>query len=47
MCFSEEINIDSYESTLKVFIQHYGTTHNGHCTSVIKKGNTLYHCNDN
>ncbi len=47
MCIIESINIDSYQANLKAFIQHYGTIHNGYCTTVIKKGNTWYHCNDN
>ncbi len=46
MCITESINIDSYQANLKAFIQHYGTTQNGHYTSVIKKGSTSYHCND-
>ncbi len=47
ICITESINIDSYPANVKTFIQHYGTTHNGHYTSVIKKGNAWYHCNDN
>ncbi len=46
MCITESISIDSYQANLKAFIQHYGTTQNGHYTSVIKKGSTWYHCND-
>ncbi len=47
MCITVSINIDSYQANLKTFNQHYGTTHNGHYISVIKKGGTWYHCNDN
>ncbi len=47
MCITESINIDSHQANLKAFIQHYGTTQNGHFTSTVKKGNTLYRCNDN
>ncbi len=43
----ESINLDSYQANLKAFIQHFGTTQNGNYTSVIKKGNTWYHSNDN
>ncbi len=46
MCITESINIDRHQDNLKAFIQHHGTTLNGHYTSTIKKGNTLYHCND-
>ncbi len=45
MCISKSINIDSYQANLKAFIQHYSTTKNEHFTSVIKNGNTWYHCN--
>ncbi len=44
---TESINIDSYQTNLKAFIEHYGTTQNEQYTSVIKKGNIWYHCNDN
>ncbi len=47
MCITKSINIDSHQANLKAFIQHYGITHNGHCTTVIKNENTWYHCNDN
>ncbi len=47
MLITESINIDSYQINLKACIQHYGTTQNEQYTSVIKKGNTWYHCNDN
>ncbi len=47
MCITESINIDSYHANLKTFIQHYRSTQNEHYTSVIKKGNTWYHWNDN
>ncbi len=46
MCITESININSHQANLKAFIQHYGTTQNGHYTSTIKKGNTWYQCND-
>ncbi len=47
MCRLLSNNIDNYQAFLKAFIQHYGTTLNALYTSVIKKYNTLYHCNDN
>ncbi len=46
-CIRESISIDSYQTNLKSFIQHYEPTQNRDYTSVIKKGNTWYHCNDN
>ncbi len=39
MCITESINIDTHQANLKAFIQHYGTTQNGHYTSTTKKGN--------
>ncbi len=47
MRITESINIDSHQANLKAFIQHYGTTQNGHYTPTVKKGNTWYHCYDN
>ncbi len=47
MCITESINIDSHQANLKAFIQHCGTTQNGHYTSVIKKCSTWYPSNDN
>ncbi len=40
MYITESINIDSCYANLKAFIQHYGSTQNGHYTLVIKKGAT-------
>ncbi len=47
MCITKSITISSYQANLKAFIQNYGTTHNGHYTSIIKKGNTWYTGNYN
>ncbi len=37
----------NFSNNLSVLHQHYGITHHGHYTSVIKKGAIWYHCNDN
>ncbi len=37
MCITESINIDSYQANLKAFIQHDGTTQNGHSLQLLTR----------